>query len=67
MLLAALGSFVPDVLWGLETVVGHRLFGPHYQFHKRNHNFFHVKIPFVAGLILQFVATVGMWWYALAH
>ena len=61
ILAAAVGALVPDVLWGIETVFKRRLFGPHHKFHYRNHNFFHWKIPFGYGLVLQAMVTIGMW------
>ena len=64
---AALGSFVPDVLWGLEKVFKRRLFGPHQRFHDRNHNFFHLPIPLWLGLLLQGAATSGLWWHLIVR
>lgn len=61
VLAAAIGALVPDVLWGLEIFFKRKLFGPHHKFHDRNHNFFRWKIPFVYGLCLQAVLTIGMW------
>ncbi len=60
---AAVGSFVPDVLWGLEKLAGRRLFGIHERFHNRNHNFFRVHVPLWLGLVLQAAATGGLWWH----
>ncbi len=60
---AALGSFVPDVMWGLEKLAKRRLFGFHERFHHRNHNFFRVRLPVWLGLALQAAVTGSIWWY----
>jgi hypothetical protein len=63
---AALGSFMPDILWGLEKVLKKRLFGPLEKFHGMNHNFFHVRLPFWLGLVLQAALAAGLWsWLTL--
>lgn len=61
-LAAAAGACVPDVMWGLERLVGHRLFGPHAAFHLKNHNFFHVHLPLWLGLVLQALVTGLLFW-----
>lgn len=61
ILAAALGSAVPDVMWGLEKVVKRDLFGPLRRFHGWNHNFFRVNLPLWTGVIGQGVVTAVMW------
>ncbi len=58
---AALGSFVPDIMWGTEKVVKRQLFGPLSRFHASNHNFFHPRIPVWVGLAWQGSVTVLLW------
>lgn len=60
--LAVVGSAVPDVLWGLEKLFKRKLFGPHEKFHGRNHNFFHIRLPLWAGILLQAAVTAALWW-----
>lgn len=62
LLAAAVGSFAPDVMWGLEKATGRRLFGPHERIHARNHNFFRVHLPLWLGLCLQASVTGFLWW-----
>jgi hypothetical protein len=63
---AAVGSFVPDVLWGLEKVFKRKLFGRHDAFHGKNHNFFHARIPLAAGIALQAAVAGPLWaWLTL--
>ncbi|HTM68672.1 MAG TPA: hypothetical protein VL426_05210 [Candidatus Binatia bacterium] len=63
---AALGSFVPDVLWGLGKVLKRPVFGPLEKFHNFNHNFFHVKLPLWFGLIGQAALAGSLWtWLTL--
>lgn len=64
---AALGSFVPDVLWGLEKVRRKPLFGPLERFHAKNHNFFHVRLPLWAGLVGQAALAGGLWTWLTLH
>ena len=59
---AAIGSLVPDVLWGLEKVFKRKLFWRHDAFHGKNHNFFHVRMPLWFGLILQASVAGLLWW-----
>lgn len=61
ILAAALGSSVPDVLWGTEKVVKKELFGPLQKFHGWNHNFFKVNMPLWTGLVGQGIVTAAMW------
>lgn len=58
---AAAGSFIPDVMWGLEMVAKRKLWGPFTKFHSRNHNFFHPHLPAWVGLAWQGSATVLLW------
>ena len=58
---AAAGSAVPDVLWGLEKVFKRKIFGPHEAFHGRNHNFFHMRMPFALGLAVQGAIAGALW------
>lgn len=60
---AVLGSAVPDVMWGLEKALRRRLFGPHERIHKRNHNFFGIRLSFATGLAAQAVTTFVAWRY----
>ncbi len=60
MATAALGSFVPDVLWGLEKIFKKKLFGFHERFHFANHNFFHIQLPLFVGILAQTVITLGL-------
>ncbi len=64
---AALGSFVPDIMWGLEKLFGRNLFGPFERLHNRNHNFFRIKFPLWLGLLYQAAVTTGLWWYLIAR
>ena len=61
MAAAALGSFVPDVLWGLEKLFKKKLFGFHERFHLVNHNFFHIRLPFFVGILFQTAITFALW------
>lgn len=61
ILAAAVGSAIPDVMWGLEKVVKRELFGPLQKFHGWNHNFFKVNLPLWTGLIGQGIVTAAMW------
>lgn len=61
-LAAAAGACVPDGLWGLERLVGRKLFGPHGAFHFKNHNFFHIHLPLAVGLVLQALVTFFLWY-----
>lgn len=65
VLAAAIGSTVPDVMWGLEKLFKRRLFGPHERFHTENHNHFDIRIPFTAGLLAQGVVAGTLWWMLL--
>jgi hypothetical protein len=60
---AALGSFLPDIMWGLEKLFKRRLFGPFEKLHGLNHNFFHVRVPSWYGLPLQLVIIAAIWWW----
>ncbi len=62
---AALGSFVPDVLWGLEKLFKKKLFGFHERFHFLNHNFFHIRLPLWLGIIFQLAVTTSLWWWLM--
>ncbi len=59
---AALGSFVPDVMWGLEKLAKRKLFGPHEKIHYANHNFFEIPLPAWAGVPLQLAVAAFLWW-----
>lgn len=61
ILAAAVGSAVPDVMWGLEKVMKRELFGPLRRFHGWNHNFFRVNLPLWTGFIGQGIVTAVMW------
>lgn len=62
---AAIGSFVPDVLWGIEKLFGRRLFGPFEKLHKWNHNHLDIRVPLKYGLPIQLVLTALVWvWLA---
>ena len=61
ILLAALGSSVPDVMWGIEKVVNKDIFGPLQKFHRWNHNFFRINLPLWTGLVVQGIVTAVMW------
>lgn len=63
---AALGSFVPDVMWGLEKVAKRKLFGPHEKLHYANHNFFEIPLPARAGVPLQLAVAAFLWWQLTA-
>ena len=65
-LAAAVGSAVPDVMWGLEKTTGRRLFGPHGRFHTWNHNHFDVRMPLWTGLLLQGTVTAVLWIWVLS-
>src|SRR5688572_23907250 len=43
--LAALGSFMPDILWGSSLVFKKQFIPVLEKFHHLNHNYFHPKIP----------------------
>lgn len=63
---AALGSFVPDIMWGLEKLAGRKLFGVFERLHTWNHNFFKIHIPMKAGIPLQIALAVALWsWLTL--
>lgn len=66
VLAAALGSALPDVMWGLEKVAGRRLFGPHSRFHTWNHNHFNIRMPLWAGLLFQVTVSVVLWMVILS-
>jgi hypothetical protein len=59
---AALGSFVPDIMWGLEKVAKRKLFGFHEKFHYANHNFFDIHLPAWAGIPMQLSVAALLWW-----
>ncbi len=60
--LCIVGACLPDFMWGFEKAVGHRLFGPFGDWHRRNHNRWRVRIPSVVGVPVQLALTVGLWW-----
>lgn len=60
-LAAAIGSTVPDVMWGLEKLFRRKLFGAHEKFHGLNHNFFRVRMPLWLGLAFQAALTAFLW------
>ena len=62
VLAAAAGSVLPDAMWGLETVVGKKLFGPFQRFHSYVHNHFRIRLPWPAGLLLQGGLAAILWW-----
>lgn len=63
---AAIGSFLPDIMWGFEMLARRKLFGVFERLHSWNHNFFKIHIPSVAGIPLQvFLATVLWAWLTL--
>jgi hypothetical protein len=64
---AAAGSFVPDVMWGLEKVAKRKLFGPHEKIHYANHNFFEIPLPAWAGVPLQLAVAALLWWQLTAR
>jgi hypothetical protein len=49
-------------MWGFEMLFHRRLFGPHEHIHKRNHNFFHIHLPWKIGVLAQLVVTAMLWW-----
>lgn len=59
---AAFGSFVPDVMWGLEKVAKRPLFGFHERFHFVNHNVFGVHLRPRVGVTLQLAVAALLWW-----
>ncbi|MEY4744925.1 MAG: hypothetical protein RL272_870 [Candidatus Parcubacteria bacterium] len=61
-LAAALGSAIPDVMWGLEKVFKRNLFGWHERLHHKNHNYFRVRMPLWAGLAFQGALTALLWY-----
>jgi hypothetical protein len=66
MAMGALGSTVPDVLWGLEKLFKRKLFGFHEKYHYANHNFFDVRMPLWLGVLLQAIMTASLWaWLTL--
>ncbi len=67
LIAAAAGSFVPDVMWGLEMVAHRKLWGFMSKFHARNHNFFHPHLPAWVGLAWQSAATVLLWTWMMAR
>ena len=58
---AAVGSWVPDVMWGLEKLLQRRLFGPHERLHHWNHNRLHIMLPLKVGITLQAIVTAALW------
>lgn len=58
---AAMGSFVPDVMWGTEMVFKRKLFGWFERLHSANHNFFHIHLPFRYGMPLQLAVAAVLW------
>lgn len=60
---AAIGACVPDVMWGFEKLCKKKLFGFHGKFHSANHNFFDVRLPLWAGLVLQTAMSAALWWW----
>jgi len=63
---AAIGSFVPDIMWGLEKLAGRKLFGIFERLHSWNHNYFKIKLPVFAGVSLQIMFAAALWgWLTL--
>lgn len=62
---AAAGSVTPDALWGFEKLLRRTMFGPHEKFHNRNHNFFHIAIPWRVGVAMQAVVVTALWFAVL--
>jgi hypothetical protein len=60
---AAVGSFMPDLMWGLEMSVGRKLFGVSEKLHSLNHNFFKIKVPSRIGIPAQLAVTAALWWW----
>jgi hypothetical protein len=59
--MAIVGSMVPDIIWGIEKLRKRPLWRPLEIFHDKNHNFFDLRMPVPAGLLLQFVVTTALW------
>jgi len=65
---AAIGSFVPDIAWGLAMALRRALPGPFpllEKFHSRNHNFFHPHIPAWVGMAQQLFVAFLLWRWLL--
>ncbi|MCR4279909.1 MAG: hypothetical protein NUV82_00605 [Candidatus Komeilibacteria bacterium] len=58
MWLAVLGAMLPDILWGVHSVVKWRWLEPHNRFHNLVHNPLKIIISLRKGLILQAIALV---------
>ena len=63
---AIVGACLPDFMWGLEKVVGRKLFGPLGAFHSRVHNFAKVMLPLAVGLLGQAALAAALWWWVAA-
>ncbi len=63
---ALVGACVPDVMWGLEAVLGRELFGPLCRFHERVHNLLKYRLPLAVGFTYQAIVTIFVWWLVIS-
>jgi hypothetical protein len=63
---AAIGSFLPDIMWGFEMLAHRKLFGIFEKLHTLNHNFYKIRIPSKIGIPLQILLAAALWsWLTL--